>query len=1058
MSHAPHTEGSALRITIISASAGSGKTHRLTDLLNEAITNGARPECVLATTFTNKAAAELKERTRRKLLQERRFSEAQRLGAARIGTVNAVCGRLVAEFAFELGLSPELRVLDAAVSDAAFREALSSVLEGHATTTFHDLQSRMVAFDGLKAVRDVVDTARSNGLGATELAACADRSVAEILGLFGKATETAEVMDERLKSTLAEFIRQVAQSGDSHKNTGVAVAKAKDVLSTLQRGREVSWSAWVALTRLSVAKESASFVAPVIAVAGGSHRHPALLADVELAIRTVFSVASQAMGLYQRHKADWGVIDFADQELYALELLDRVDVQERLRDELDLVLVDEFQDTNPVQLAIFLQLAKLAKQSYWVGDQKQAIYGFRGADPTLMDAAIRAVLGAAEPETLPRSYRSRPELVRLASDVFSRAFPSQGIPAERCVLEPAALTEVPDLGAVVERWNLGSTNEGNDAKCVASGVQQLLADPATRVRDGDHGSRAARPGDIAVLCRKHVECGAVANELEALGIRAALPRAGLLQTAEGVAACAALRLFVDARDALAKTELSRLIEGDGDLNAWLSRVVAEPYAQGLNDLAVVASVVAAREAAPAAGALQGYDLAVQAGGIAELCRRWGDADARLANLDRLRAHVLAYISGAEASGAAATPAGLVAWLYKLADDEADSQAVRQGSDAVVVSTWHASKGLEWPIVVLSSLNAEFKATELGVRTASDTPNDAFDFANPLKGRWVRFWAQPYAANNTDTEFHRNLAVHPLTIAAEAREARQELRLLYVGWTRARDRVVFAARSGKLMNGCLKLLREGGNALVCEPAPGITWAGRKLDALVRTPSPGLPTARPVVPGLGFDPAGPREYPKAFVKPSDLDAKGVAAAHEQLGVHLKLTADVPDADRGDAIHGFLAADRPGLDPAARVGLAAGLLTRWGVDVALAPADLIEASNRLVAWVDRRWPGAKWCREWAVAHPRADGSQVRGFADLVLDTADGFVVIDHKSRPGGLPNLLEEAAGHAGQLGAYAGAIGAATGRPVIGGFIYFAVAGWVVEVGAAASGTRAPDRPL
>lgn len=1045
MSQAPNTEGSPLRITIISASAGTGKTYRLTYILNEAIANGARPECVLATTFTNKAAAELKERTRRKLLQERRFSEAQRLGAARIGTVNAVCGQLVTEFAFELGLSPELRVLDEAIADDAFREALSSVTEGEATAIFQDLQSRLVAFDGPAAVRDVAEKSRANGLAAKDLAKYADQSVEEFLALFGKASEPAEVIDARLLVTLREFLVQVEAAGDTTVGTRKAVTRVEKAVREMERERALPWADWVGLAKLAPNKASEPFAVPVRAVAEGSHRHPRLLADIETAIRTVFSVASQAMDLYQRYKADRGLIDFADQEMYALDLLRRADVQERLRDELDLVLVDEFQDTNPVQLAIFLQLAKLAKQSYWVGDQKQAIYGFRGADPTLMDAAIRAVLGSAEPETLPKSYRSRPELVRLASDVFSRAFPSQGIPAARCVLEPAALTEAPDLGAVVERWNLVSQNVPTDAKCVAAGVQQFLADPTSRVRDGDLGSRPAQPGDIAVLCRKHTECTAVAAELEALGIRAAIPRAGLLQTAEGVAACAALRLFVDDRDALAKTELSRMIEGNGDLHAWLQRVVAKPYAEGLNDLPLIAALKAAREASPAVGALEGYDRAMQAADIAELCRRWGDADARLANLDRLRAHVLTYVSRADASGGAATPAGLVAWLKKLSDNKADSQAARRGPDAVVVTTWHAAKGLEWPIVVLSSLNADFEATTLGVNTASDTPNEDFDFADPLKGRWVRYWAQPYAASNTDTEFHKNLKAHPLTVAAADRAARQDLRLLYVGWTRARDRIVFAARTESLMSGCLKLLQEGGNALVCEPAEGVTWAGRRLDAVIRSKGPSAPTARPVVPGVGFEAVGPRDYPKAFVKPSDLDATGVALDHEQLGAHLRLTADVPDADRGDAVHGFLAADRHGLDPEARSRLAKGLLGRWGVDVALTPADLIEASDRLMAWVDRRWPGAKWCREWAVAHPRADGSQVRGFADLVLDTADGLVVIDHKSRPGSLDKLLGEAAGHAGQLGAYGAAIEAATGRKVIGGFIYFAVAGWVVQVG-------------
>src|SRR6185503_13415586 len=107
---------------------------------------------------------------------------------------------------------------------------------------------------------------------------------------------------------------------------------------------------------------------------------------------------------------------------------------------------DEFQDTSPLQLAIFLRLADIAKRSVWVGDQKQAIFGFRGTDPALMDAAADAIPSDAEPETLGKSWRSRPELVHLTSDLFARGFASQGIPEARVRLEPANKDEPPGLG------------------------------------------------------------------------------------------------------------------------------------------------------------------------------------------------------------------------------------------------------------------------------------------------------------------------------------------------------------------------------------------------------------------------------------------------------------------------------------------------------------------------------------------------------------------------------------------------------------------------------------
>ena len=86
-------------ITFINAGAGSGKTYRLTELLYESLFSGfAQPERVIATTFTRKAAAELRERARTKLMERKAWSLAQQIGAARIGTVNSVCGDIVRGF------------------------------------------------------------------------------------------------------------------------------------------------------------------------------------------------------------------------------------------------------------------------------------------------------------------------------------------------------------------------------------------------------------------------------------------------------------------------------------------------------------------------------------------------------------------------------------------------------------------------------------------------------------------------------------------------------------------------------------------------------------------------------------------------------------------------------------------------------------------------------------------------------------------------------------------------------------------------------------------------
>lgn len=99
-------------IEFISAGAGSGKTYKLTTTLAEALESGAaRPQAILATTFTVKAATELRERARSRLLDKGRIDLATAIGQARLGTVNSVCGQMLKRFCFELGLSPDQTVL-----------------------------------------------------------------------------------------------------------------------------------------------------------------------------------------------------------------------------------------------------------------------------------------------------------------------------------------------------------------------------------------------------------------------------------------------------------------------------------------------------------------------------------------------------------------------------------------------------------------------------------------------------------------------------------------------------------------------------------------------------------------------------------------------------------------------------------------------------------------------------------------------------------------------------------------------------------------------------------
>lgn len=1056
-------------VRVITASAGSGKTYRLAQLLDEAIATGAaRPEGVMAVTFTNQAAAELVERARGRLLANGRLLEAHQLLAARIGTVNAVCGALVADFAFELGMSPRLRVIDEVAAELEFRRAVSRVVNNElADALEHYKWVFSSELDWRIEVRRVVEAARANNISAAGVAACATRSIAELDACLGPVT--TEDLDAQFVAAMNLAIEQLVAAKDTRKNTADYVELLRDAVRRQKRLRWGDWATLAGDSKHPYAKLD-HLAEPVRAIARRHIEHPRLRADMHGLIHHVFTIASQALDAYQEHKRALGVLDFIDQEALALQLLRRPEVREALAGQIDLFLVDEFQDTSPLQLAVFLELAGLARRSVWVGDPKQAIYGFRGADPALMDAAIESLSNVAQDaelvttatavmtgdrvETLSTSYRSRPGLVTLTNEIFARAFERQGIPQERTRLVAKLAKEPDGLGDIVEHWPLQSRNEAGRANAVAVGVRDLLA-RKVNVRGRDGSVREAQRSDVAVLCRKNAECREVAKALADLGVAAVVPRTGLVDTLEAIVALAGLALWADPRDAVAAAELARVVSHPEDLDGLVARALARPGPAAFDDEPVVAAVRAARDAAPDLGPLAALDAVMTATGLARLCAEWGETTQRLANLDALRAHGVTYIERQRAAGEAATVHGLLGFFDEIGsesswrDQRTDSQALLAGENAVTISTWHAAKGLEWPITILFGLESLTKAKSWGVHTLS--ARAAFDIKDPLAERWIRFWPNPYSTGNQLGAVRTAVEASPAHAALVQRATREALRVLYVGWTRARDRLVLAAQPGKLLAGIVGTLSAIDPTLIAEPrveqagVATVTWAGVTLDLPVAPSAPVEPEAPSREPGFVTVGNAPMARARARMIPSEAVAVPAEIGRViELGPRLTVLNRPEMEDVGHAVHAFLAADRPRLAASERVALARDVLRGFGVDTCLHPDEVVAASTRFWSWCGATFPGARAHREWPVAERTAEGTVVAGTADLVLSTRDSFVLVDHKTFPGGLEVARERAKGYSGQLHAYASAVATALGVSSAGTWIHFPVLGHVVEV--------------
>jgi hypothetical protein len=234
---------------------------------------------------------------------------------------------------------------------------------------------------------------------------------------------------------------------------------------------------------------------------------------------------------------------------------------------------------------------------------------------------------------------------------------------------------------------------------------------------------------------------------------------------------------------------------------------------------------------------------------------------------------------------------------------------------------------------------------------------------------------------------------------------------------------------------MAVARAGGIELPCR-VRALSGAEIEPVAVAPAPRPWYDGAPPVARAREI--ANPSSEPLETAEPGRIVQVSPLAGRSSLrdGTDMELL--------GDALHAFLAADRWTGD---REGLAVRLLSSYGVIGAVAPASLVRSSDALRSFLDARFPGATWCREWPVRARFGDRGQERllqGEVDLFLEQTDGFVLVDHKSFPGNNRERDERVLAHAAQLGLYAFVLARALGKPLLAAFIHLPIRGEIVEV--------------
>lgn len=1070
-------------LKLISAGAGSGKTYRLTEEMTALLTSGtARPSGIIATTFTKRAAAELKERVRVKLLREGMSQEANELKNALIGTVHGLGVKLLKRFAFEAGVSPRVDIIADEDHQRLFNLSMAAVIKVEAIEEIEELCDKLgLSLDGekfnwRKEVLRVVDVIRGNNFGAEDIAKSKRKSWEELAKILppvnGKITD--ESFRSRLKIALSETVAalEANEDIDATKVTATGKNTLKRLLSQLGRKGYLPWYELCKLANFKakgVGAKSRDLVDPVVEIGQLHPTLPAFQNDLRRYQDLIFDCAEAAIAEYDKYKKNRGRIDYTDMEVLVLGLLDKPTVQETLRRELDLLMVDEFQDTSPIQLALFLRLSELAKQSVWVGDPKQSIYGFRGAEPRLMKAVMNAN-GPVDPANIQkRSWRSREDIVLACNALFTKAFPD--IAEEAVVLEPvrtraggdrapAESAEFAERSGILH-WHFELDGKGRISKAwtmdvLAKAISELLANPPLIRPKGSDEERRLVAGDIAILCRTNYGCVDMASALAKQGLPAAIARTGLLQTAEATLILACLKYLLNSTDSLSVAEillfgsrhgLPDIIDSRLDyLETLQGNKVDERANPWSKDEAIIKTLDELRATTGEHSTSEMINLLLERLDLRRVIVAWGDGEQRLSNVDELRRLAVAYEDNCHRLHRAASLGGYLLYLDQLLRAEKDTQGASERPEAVNVLTYHRSKGLEWPAVVAMNLDQKLRADVWGISVEAE--KEDVDLSRPLADRWLKYWVNPYGKQTRGVDWLEALGESKWQTAATEAATAEEARLLYVGFTRARDYLILPTNKDGAPWLDRAFARGGGTVPVLTPdstdAP-FDWNGQEVSKFLQTWTEprNLPSA-----ALGYTAVpfieGPREgrksYPDSFASPEwRLEHYAGGTLGEQVAYFSPAPPDPATDERiyGQAIGHFLLGLPAQLSPDLQLERATGLLENYLPGGDPDPQEIVKQNAAFSGWLKQQYPNATVSRHVPLNYQVGE-KHLRLTLDWLIEMdADQVVIITDVYQSG--KQFDKQAAQHVADLALTQDAVQRLTGKVVTEGWLHLPILG-------------------
>jgi ATP-dependent helicase/nuclease subunit A len=879
---------------LLEAGAGSGKTGVMVERYARLVVDeGVSPDAVLAFTFTDKAAAELRARVRTELSRRAAGSGAKAvraaallstIGGAWITTIHGFCNRVLAAHPVAAGVDPGFRVLDQPEAERAAREAFDAALAAFLADGDPAREETVAAYD-LEGLRGVIvaihDELRSRGVAEPALPDPPPADPAEALA------ETIEAAGECLEEVKENDPKREALEGALARLTMPGPPPTLAELEALRPGGKAK-----PLAPFREALEAAIARTAEAGEGGVAYRH---LADLLRLYTAAFEAAKERRA----------GIDFEDLQILAARLLERAEIGQAYRGRFSHLLVDEFQDTNRLQLRLIEALQGPKTQLVVVGDELQSIYSFRHADLDVFRRRREQIDAdpGAELMRLSGNFRSRPEVIA-AVNLFGAALLGAAYRPLR-VGAPPAEPAPRGRGPAVELHLTardGWDAAGIELEPAIDGRTPLncLAEARTlaaRLREL-HEAGVER-GSMVVLLRAFTHLDAYEDSLARAGLRPYVVGGRGYWSQQQVADVTALLLAI--ANPLDDEALFGALASPACAVApdtlWLLRAAAGRRRHVWPALEVLAlggeaelaaperlteipagerelltefatQLVGLRARAPrlslsglieAAVTETGYDLAT-------LLRPAGEA--RLAHVRKL-----SRLAAAFEAREGRDLRGLLDFLAARAETDTEAQAATaaEGHDGVRIMTVHNAKGLEFEVVAVPDLSR-------GLLAGGRRPVLALGREQPPRvGLQWRRLGRP-SVNLYD--------YGELIEAGESRDSEEALRLFHVAATRARERLI--------LSGVVKP----------EPAKETKPGTPVIERLVEALGVPRPTAEPAedeadaddtVTEVAVPPAEPRPgleetFPPSVI-PVRLNEPSVERAAELRDLHLDAAADRP-----------------------------------------------------------------------------------------------------------------------------------------------------------------------